>query len=596
MAYVGGKSKGARFVAPLLNHPYFDGKHYIEPFVGYAHILKNVSNKSSYTAFDVNENVIAIHKFIQSGRTDFPVITKEDYQALRDGTYISRSDSRYDLATLKGFAAFTYSYAGKEWGGFTVSDRGETRNYIEERWRYYLSLQNSTAYMNAIIERQNYETITPPCGALLYCDPPYRPLFSEQAYYGLGFDHDAFWGKVREWVIERNCIVLVSEYSAPKDFLAIKSWGTISTINQKTKKRLRVEQIYVHQSQFNTLWLLNYNMHASIPYVSPEVLMTKSFNEMLEILDVSRNVTLIKQYFNVITSYTYYRSAVFDAFEDADKPEFRAEPLYPFHMDSTQSQLQPMDPYLRLLLSKEVVYPNLKRHLALLAWTLATGVMDRELYEVGFETANDPYKAVLLERLLQPNRRWMPFYEFLREVDFYDVLVEQLETQQLSWLLGKTGDDGSDYVPVSIGLLSTKVPYAPVFYDPYKGMQLRQQLIAKKDWKEYTEEDDDNSPDEIMTTKIHEMHPQLLENASPWMSLRNNPLAELLAYEGDYDADVPLIQLEFVAAFEAIDGQITANEKEHLVSKSRVYDVGEEIVTNLATLPAKSSRKRQRSQ
>ena len=37
-------------ILQVLNHEAFDGMHYIEPFVGYAHILRRVVNKRTYAA------------------------------------------------------------------------------------------------------------------------------------------------------------------------------------------------------------------------------------------------------------------------------------------------------------------------------------------------------------------------------------------------------------------------------------------------------------------------------------------------------------------------------------------------------------------
>jgi site-specific DNA-adenine methylase len=60
MAYVGGKSKGAEHIIDILNQRKYNGMHYMEPFVGYGHILRRVKNKKSYTASDSNELLISL--------------------------------------------------------------------------------------------------------------------------------------------------------------------------------------------------------------------------------------------------------------------------------------------------------------------------------------------------------------------------------------------------------------------------------------------------------------------------------------------------------------------------------------------------------
>ena len=65
MAYIGGKAKGADFIIEQLNDPLFDGHDYIEPFIGYAHILRRVEKKRSYAASDANPLVIALLRWIK---------------------------------------------------------------------------------------------------------------------------------------------------------------------------------------------------------------------------------------------------------------------------------------------------------------------------------------------------------------------------------------------------------------------------------------------------------------------------------------------------------------------------------------------------
>ena len=58
MSYVGGKANSAKHILAVLNHPMFDGMDYVEPFVGYAHVLRRVENKRTYAASDENSLLI----------------------------------------------------------------------------------------------------------------------------------------------------------------------------------------------------------------------------------------------------------------------------------------------------------------------------------------------------------------------------------------------------------------------------------------------------------------------------------------------------------------------------------------------------------
>ena len=82
MAYIGGKAKGADFIIEQLNDPLFDGHDYIEPFIGYAHILRRVEKKRSYAASDANPLVIALLRWIKR-RESLPNISRSRYEACR---------------------------------------------------------------------------------------------------------------------------------------------------------------------------------------------------------------------------------------------------------------------------------------------------------------------------------------------------------------------------------------------------------------------------------------------------------------------------------------------------------------------------------
>ena len=68
MAYVGGKSKGAQHIVDVLNNKKYDNMNYIEPFIGYAHILRRVKNKKSFIASDANPLVISLLHGIQNNK------------------------------------------------------------------------------------------------------------------------------------------------------------------------------------------------------------------------------------------------------------------------------------------------------------------------------------------------------------------------------------------------------------------------------------------------------------------------------------------------------------------------------------------------
>jgi DNA adenine methylase len=79
----------------------------------------------------------------------------------------------------------------------------------------------------------------------VYCDPPYQHT---TGYRGTApFDHAAFWETVRDW--SRDNVVLVSEYTAPPDFICLTHTPKPSCLAGGHKQTPRVERLFVHESR-----------------------------------------------------------------------------------------------------------------------------------------------------------------------------------------------------------------------------------------------------------------------------------------------------------------------------------------------------------
>lgn len=235
MAYVGSKAKKSDHILSILNNPFFDGFDYVEPFVGYGHILRRIKNKSSYHASDSNPLLIVLLKAIQR-RATIPTVTREEYERLKDQT----GD------TLKrATAAFTYSYCGKQFSGYVdkyIRD-GKKKSYAEERKRYYRSLQDNATFMKTHLSCMDYRKLK--CAnKLIYCDPPYA---NTTAYASAKFDSNKFWQHMRE--LSKRNYVFVSEYTAPSDFKCIATNAKQSSLS-RTSRSVRTEKLFVH----NTTW------------------------------------------------------------------------------------------------------------------------------------------------------------------------------------------------------------------------------------------------------------------------------------------------------------------------------------------------------
>ena len=234
MAYIGGKSKKYNHITDILNNKCFDNFDYLEPFVGYGHILRRVVNKKSYMASDSNELLIQLLNFVQNTNKKYPKISEKEYIDLKN-------DKSVKNRVKKAFAAFCYSYNGKEFGGYT-NIVGE-RNYPKERKKYYDSLRKNDTFMDTKLMLKNYLQYKPK-NKLIYCDPPYEKTTGYST--SVDFDHKLFWETMRKW--SENNVVFVSEYNAPKDFVMISSCKKYSSLSGRGSVDVRTEKLFIHKS------------------------------------------------------------------------------------------------------------------------------------------------------------------------------------------------------------------------------------------------------------------------------------------------------------------------------------------------------------
>lgn len=82
---------------------------------------------------------------------------------------------------------------------------------------------------------------------LVYCDPPYINTTQYGAFNG--FDHEAFWDKMREWTLSNT--VVVSEYEAPEDFVCVREFVSQMglSVGDKETRPKRVERVFMHKNQ-----------------------------------------------------------------------------------------------------------------------------------------------------------------------------------------------------------------------------------------------------------------------------------------------------------------------------------------------------------
>ena len=232
MSYVGGKARKCDHILSMLNNPSFDGMDYLEPFVGYGHILRRIAKKKSYTASDANELLIALLKGIQN-RQVVPSISEKEYLKLKH-------DNK-NKSFRRAVAAFAYSYKGMQFTGYFDKRRG--RSYADEQKRYYRLLQDNEQFRRTRLKRADYASLNP-SNVLIYCDPPY----ANTTGYNQGdrFDNNKFWSVMRQW--SKKNIVFVSEYKAPPDFKCVACCKKYNQLSPTGNPSIRMERLFVHSS------------------------------------------------------------------------------------------------------------------------------------------------------------------------------------------------------------------------------------------------------------------------------------------------------------------------------------------------------------
>lgn len=82
---------------------------------------------------------------------------------------------------------------------------------------------------------------------VIYTDPPYQG----KSGYGVAFDNAAFW----EWCRQpRRALLIISEYSAPPDFVDVWAKQVICAMSSNDKVGRPIERLFVHKSQEERYW------------------------------------------------------------------------------------------------------------------------------------------------------------------------------------------------------------------------------------------------------------------------------------------------------------------------------------------------------
>jgi DNA adenine methylase len=243
MKYMGSKARLAKDLAPLINSivKKLEIDTYIEPFVGGANMIQHI-NCNNRLGSDNNRYLIALWNSLKEGWIPPSHISKELYRDIKN----DKEKFNDELVAVAGFCA---TYNAKWFGGYAgivKTKIGTERNYYDESVRNILKQIDQlkdVEFLNA-----DYTHFSKYKDSLIYCDPPYEGT----TQYGTSkdFHHERFWDWNRE--MSKDNIVLISEYSAPDDFINIYEKQLTTTLDKNSRKK-DTEKLFIHKSLHNKL-------------------------------------------------------------------------------------------------------------------------------------------------------------------------------------------------------------------------------------------------------------------------------------------------------------------------------------------------------
>ena len=204
------------------------GQTYFEPFCGGAWVLQEMSGPR--IASDGNAALITLYRSLQMGWTPPEAISEPEHRSIRN-----RNDSNDPITAFSNFGC---SFAGKWAGGYARNARGD--DYVRNARN---SLRAQLPRIQEVEFRYGLFTDHDPDGMLVYCDPPY---LGAATYGGCPpFDHALFWDMMRFWSLSNT--VVVSEYSAPDDFVCIAEFPSRMglRVGKGGEQPFRAERLFV---------------------------------------------------------------------------------------------------------------------------------------------------------------------------------------------------------------------------------------------------------------------------------------------------------------------------------------------------------------
>lgn len=235
MKYMGGKSKIAKDILPII----LDGRRkeqwYIEPFCGGLGTFDKVTGNR--LACDNNKYLIAMWQGLQQNKERPIYITKELYSDART-EFNNKTNIKFSDFEI-GWIGWMASFNGRFFDGGYSGTVGK-RDYINEQIRN--TEKQIPLIKGAVFESGDYRETSMfyPDNSIIYCDIPYKG--TKQYATSKSFDYDSFYNWCRN-MKHFGHRVFISEYDAPNDFTCVWEKEVTNSMNSTITYR-PTERLY----------------------------------------------------------------------------------------------------------------------------------------------------------------------------------------------------------------------------------------------------------------------------------------------------------------------------------------------------------------
>jgi DNA adenine methylase len=244
-SYHGGKYRHGEEIARVIKDIYNKQPPdsivgYIEPFCGmcgvYRHIVNLLPKNLKYIASDQHDSLILMWKALQDGWMPPKDCSVKRYEKLK---YSKPSPE-------KAYFGFGASFGGIYFRGHATLHNGiicDYRNSIST----IAKQMKLVKFMNS--DYSKYSNLK---NFIIYCDPPYyiqnnNHYYDDTSFQKLTFDSEKFWDWCRN--MSKNNIVIISEYTSPRDFKSIYTFN--SKRNVQIQSNTKSEHLFIHEFLLN---------------------------------------------------------------------------------------------------------------------------------------------------------------------------------------------------------------------------------------------------------------------------------------------------------------------------------------------------------